>query len=143
MQDTWKARHNLTLTLGLRYSLERPVYETQGFEVRPATPLSTYFAQRIAASQQGNNFVDPVMINLLRPSESWAVDVQLGQKQFPTARGVCMVFGLLSRKSVLRGGFALTNDYYGQALAVDWDLNSTLGFTSRVPTLTPIHTTPA
>src|SRR5262249_19014569 len=61
-QDTWKMRHNLTLTLGLRYSLERPVYETQGFEVRPTTALSTYFAQRIAASQQGNNFVDPVVI---------------------------------------------------------------------------------
>jgi len=33
-------------------------------------------------------------------------------------------------KSVFRGGFAMTNDYYGQALAVDWDLNNTLGFTS-------------
>jgi len=41
-----------------------------------------------------------------------------------------------SGKSVLRGGFALTNDYYGQALAVDWDLNNTLGFTSN-------YTTPA
>ncbi|HMK23394.1 MAG TPA: carboxypeptidase-like regulatory domain-containing protein, partial [Terriglobales bacterium] len=27
IQDTWKVRQNLTLTLGLRYSLERPVYE--------------------------------------------------------------------------------------------------------------------
>ena len=36
--------------------------------------------------------------------------------------------------SVLRGGFAMTNDYYGQALAVDWDLNNTLGFTSNFTT---------
>ena len=36
----------------------------------------------------------------------------------------------------MRGGFAMTNDYYGQALAVDWDLNNTLGFTSN-------YTTPA
>jgi hypothetical protein len=41
-----------------------------------------------------------------------------------------------SGKSVLRGGFAITNDYYGQALAVDFDLNNTLGFTSN-------YTTPA
>src|SRR5262249_42572880 len=34
-------------------------------------------------------------------------------------------------KSVFRGGFAMTNDYYGQALAVDWDFNKTLGFTSN------------
>jgi hypothetical protein len=39
-------------------------------------------------------------------------------------------------KSVIRAGFALTNDYYGQALAVDFDLNNTLGFTSN-------YTTPA
>ena len=37
-------------------------------------------------------------------------------------------------KSVIRGGFAMTNDYYGQALAVDWDLNTTLGFTSNFTT---------
>ena len=28
----------------------------------------------------------------------------------------------------------MTNDYYGQALAVDWDLNNTLGFTSNFTT---------
>ena len=38
VQDTWKVRPNLTLTLGLRYSLERPVYESQGFEVQPTYP---------------------------------------------------------------------------------------------------------
>src|SRR5260370_8534595 len=41
-------------------------------------------------------------------------------------------------KSVLRGGFSLVNDNYGEALAVDWDLNNTLGFTSNFTT--PAHT---
>jgi len=48
IQDSWKIRPHLTLTLGLRYSLERPVYETQGFEVQPTVPLGTYFQDRIA-----------------------------------------------------------------------------------------------
>ena len=52
-QDTWKARHNLTLTLGLRYSLERPVYETQGIRGAPTVPLGTYFAERLAAANNG------------------------------------------------------------------------------------------
>src|SRR5216684_3502438 len=43
VQDSWKIRPHFTLTLGLRYSLERPVYETQGFEVQPTIPLGTYF----------------------------------------------------------------------------------------------------
>src|SRR5260370_7391049 len=37
-------------------------------------------------------------------------------------------------KSVLGGGFSLVNDNYGEALAVDWDLNNTLGFTSNFTT---------
>jgi hypothetical protein len=34
-------------------------------------------------------------------------------------------------QSVIRGGFAVTNDYFGQALAVNFDTNNTLGFSSN------------
>ncbi len=146
LQDSWKIRPHLTLTLGLRYSLERPVYETQGFEVQPNVPLGTYFQERLAASAQGNNFSAPVVINRSgpvnggKPMYNW--DKNNFQPRIAVAWSPNYSGGLLhslfgdSGKSVLRGGFALTNDYYGQALAVDWDLNNTLGFTSN-------YTTPA
>ena len=47
IQDTWKIRPSLTLTAGLRYSLERPVYETHGFETQPTMPLGQYLANRV------------------------------------------------------------------------------------------------
>ena len=146
VQDSWKIRPHLTLTLGLRYSLERPVYETQGFEVQPTVPLGTYFQERLAAATQGQNFIDPVVINRSgpvnggKPMYNW--DKNNFQPRVAAAWSPNYASGLLhalfgdSGKSVLRGGFALTNDYYGQALAVDWDLNNTLGFTSN-------YTTPA
>ena len=31
-------------------------------------------------------------------------------------------------ESVIRGGFGITNDYYGEQLAVTFDLNNALGF---------------
>jgi len=39
------------------------------------------------------------------------------------------VFGR-NNQSVFRGAFSITNDYYGQQLAVTFDLNNTLGFSS-------------
>jgi hypothetical protein len=144
LQDSWKVRPHLTLTLGLRYSLERPVYETQGFEVQPTVPLGTYFQDRLNAAAQGGNFVDPIVINRSGPANggkpmyNW--DKNNFQPRIAVAWSPNYSDGLLhslfgdSGKSVIRGGFAITNDYYGQALAVDWDLNNTLGFTSNFTT---------
>jgi hypothetical protein len=146
VQDSWRVRPHLTFTVGLRYGLERPVYETKGFEVQPEVPLGTYFAQRLAAAEQGNNFADPIVINKSGPANggkpmyNW--DKNNFQPRVAVAWSPNYSSGLLhsifgdSGKSVIRGGFAMTNDYYGQALAVDWDLNNTLGFTSN-------YTTPA
>src|SRR2546426_6817555 len=128
IQDTWRVRPNLTLTLGLRYSLERPVYETQGFEVQPTVPLGQYFAERVAAGKQGTNFVDPIVINRSGPANGGKPLYNWDKNNFQPR--IALAWSPDS-KTVLRGGFALTNDYYGQALAVDWDLNNTLGFTSN------------
>jgi hypothetical protein len=134
-QDTWKARRNLTLTLGLRYSLERPVYETQGFEVQPTIPLGTYFANRLKAAANGTNYIEPIVINRSGPANGGKPMYNWNKLNFQPRLAFAWSLDSAS-KSVLRGGFALTNDYYGEALAVDWDLNNTLGFTSN-------YTTPA
>jgi hypothetical protein len=142
--DSWKFRPHLTLTLGLRYSLERPVYETNGFEVQPTVPLSVYFQDRLNAAAHGTNFTDPITVNRSGPANggkpmyNW--DKNNFQPRVAVAWSPNFSSGLLHKlfgdtnTSVLRGGFAMTNDYYGQALAVDWDLNNTLGFTSNFTT---------
>ena len=156
VQDSWKIRRSLTLTLGLRYSLERPVYENQGFEVQPGvlqgsgacqtTSLSAFFQSRLAAATQGNNYFAPICVSKSGPVNggppmyNW--DKNNFQPRVAVAWSPGYSQGLLhalfgdAGKSVVRGGFGMTNDNYGQALAVDWDLNNTLGFTSN-------YTTPA
>jgi Carboxypeptidase regulatory-like domain len=130
VQDSWKARPNLTLTLGLRYSLEKPVYEKNGYEVRPEVPLSTYFAERLAAAANGQNFTDPIVVNLSGPANHGKPLYDWDKKNFQPRLAFAWSPAGTSGKSVIRGGFSLTTDYYGQALAVDFDLNNTLGFTS-------------
>jgi hypothetical protein len=156
VQDTWKLNPSLTLTLGLRYSLEKPVYEKNGFEVQPGilqssgacttTSLTTYFDRRLAAAKQGTNYDAPICINRSGPANGGPPMYSWDKNNFQPRIAVAWspnggdgFFGRLlghGGASVFRGGVALTNDYYGQALAVDWDLNNTLGFTSN-------YTTPA
>src|SRR5580658_3651009 len=52
-QDTWKVKPNLTLTLGLRYSLFSPPWETNGLQVGTTFSLGTWFNERGAGMLQG------------------------------------------------------------------------------------------
>ncbi|MBK9154321.1 MAG: TonB-dependent receptor [Chloracidobacterium sp.] len=139
-QDTWKVRPNLTLTLGMRYGLSMPVYETQGFETAPNIGLSDYLERRREAMETGQNYQEPISVRLAgkvngldsmypldknnwqpRASVAWSPDFEDGFWS--------KVFGAGS-ESVFRGGFAITNDYFGQQLATQWDGGNTLGFSS-------------
>jgi len=127
IQDTWKIRPSLTLTMGLRYSLERPVYETHGFETQPTMPLGQYLANRIAAGEQGQNYFVPITIKSSGPANGGPPLYNWDKNNFQPR--VAMAWSPDNGKTSLRGGFGITNDYFGQALAVGFDLNNSLGYT--------------
>jgi hypothetical protein len=140
-QDSWKVKRNLTLNLGLRYGLSRPVYETQGFQAKPNQSLQSYFDKRVAAAKQGVNFTDPITVLLAGPANNapgfYSLDTNNFQPRISVAWSPGFKHGFLAKlfgseeQSVFRGGFAITNDYFGQALAVNFDTNNTLGFSSN------------
>jgi hypothetical protein len=127
-QDYWKARKNLTFTLGVRYSLGRPVYETHGFEVQPSIPLGVYFENRVNSAAQGTPYNNPVSLQLSGPANHGKPMYNWDRNNFQPRVGVAYS---VDDKTVFRGGFAMTNDYYGEALATFFDLNNQLGFSSQ------------
>ena len=143
-QDIWKMRDNFTLTYGLRYGLSRPVYERNGFQSRPSVGLAEYLEKRFAAAERGENFTDPLTVVLAGPKHDAPGFYPLDKNNFQPRAAVAWspafrsgFFGTLfgtEKQSVFRGGFAITNDYFGQALAVNFDGNNTLGFN---PSTTP------
>jgi Carboxypeptidase regulatory-like domain len=144
VQDIWKFRSNLTFTLGLRYSLGRPIYETKGFEMASNIPLSDLFAQRVAGAAQGTpvntlvTFDRSGPVNSRPPLYSW--DKNNFQPRIAVAWSPAFKHGLLAKvfgsesQSQFRGGFGITNDQYGEALAVNFDLNNAVGFVSNFTT---------
>jgi hypothetical protein len=140
-QDSWKLRKDLTLNVGVRYGLSRPVYETNGFEVKPNIAAEEYLRRRIAGSSRGVPYLEPMIIDLSGPANgksplyNW--DKNNFQPRISVAWNPSFESGILKKifgdsgKSVWRAGFSITNDYFGQALATLFDSSNTLGFTSE------------
>jgi len=139
-QDIWKPFRNLTLTLGLRYGLSRPVYEQNGFQVVPKERLGEFFDRRVASAAQGVPLNDLIEFELAGPKNKrqgfYSLDKNNFQPRIAAAWspnfGNKFLRGLFGKEteSVIRGGFAITNDYFGQQLAVSFDGLSSIGFTS-------------
>ncbi|MBX3265593.1 MAG: TonB-dependent receptor [Acidobacteria bacterium] len=140
-QDSWKIRPNFTLNLGIRYGLSTPVYETQGFQAKPNITLSEYLQRRIDAAEQGQNYTEPLQVILAGKAnnapgfykmdwDNWQPRISAAWSPNFKSGWLGTIFGTNS-ESVIRGGFAITNDYFGQALAVNFDGNNRLGFSSN------------
>ncbi|MCA1630938.1 MAG: hypothetical protein LC774_11485, partial [Acidobacteria bacterium] len=133
-QDIWKINPSLTVTYGLRYGLSKPVYETQGFMAAPNIPLGEYLRRRIESASQGINYVEPIVVNKVNHLYNW--DKNNFQPRVGVAWSPDFGDNLLgsffghNHKGVLRGGFAMTNDYFGQQLAATFNSQNTLGFAS-------------
>jgi hypothetical protein len=140
IQDAWKIRQNLTLSAGLRYSLWRPVYETNGYEAQPNITLAEFFARRVAGMNAGQPYNDLITVdksgpvNGGKPMYNWDKTVFLPKvavawsPRFESS-WLQRIFGT-NEKSVIRGGFAISNDYFGPQIATFFDTRNTLGFNS-------------
>lgn len=141
VQDVWKVRPSLTLTLGLRYALSRPVYEQDGFQVIPSFPLGDYLEARAEAAEIGVPFNDPIQFVLAGPKNNapgfYKLDKNNWQPRIAAAWSPNFKNGVLrsifgsAGDSVLRGGFGISNDYFGSQLAVSFDGLTTMGFTTQ------------
>lgn len=140
VQDSWRIRPNLTFTYGLRYSTSTPVYERNGVQVSPTQSLGDFFERRARSADMGVPLNELITLdragkvnnrpgyydqdfNNFAPSIAVAYSPNLGGF-FGSALG-------RNGKSVIRGGYRLSYDRIGSQLAVNFDLNSSLGFASE------------
>ncbi len=140
IQDRWKLMRNLTVTAGLRYAISRPVYEQNGFQVVPSQRLGDIFDRRVAASSQGVPLSELIQFEKAGPVNNgqgfYSMDLNNFQPRVAVAWSPNFQSGFLKAMfgeegdSTIRGGFAITNDYFGGQLAVSFDGLSTIGFTS-------------
>lgn len=139
-QDSWRIRPNLTVTYGLRWYTSTPVYETNGLQVKPVQSLGEYFERRVAGAEAGRPVNDLITVDLAGKENGRPGYYDQDWNNFAPSIAVAWSpdfgdnwFGRLigrNGKSVIRGGFRVSYDRIGSQLAVNFDLNSTLGFKS-------------
>ena len=136
-QDSWRLRPNLTLSYGLRWSTSTPVYESHGLQVAPTVSLGDIFNSRVAGAAAGTPFNDLIKIDLAGKVNKKPGYYKQDWNNFAPSVAVAWqpafkhgVFGALfgDHKSTIRGGLRKSFDHLGGALAVGFDLNSTLGY---------------
>jgi hypothetical protein len=151
-QDSWKARTNLTITYGLRYSLLQPPVETSGTQVgickvsgTACTPysLTGYYEASAQQAAQGGaaNAVGEVGFDLNgrangRP-DFWNMEKKdLGPRvalaYSPNAKDGFWnkVFG--DGKSSIRAGYSLVFDHFGAATVNTFDTTGSFGLSSQI-----------
>lgn len=139
-QDSWKVRPNITLTYGLRYGLSMPVTETNGYETVPSIVLSDYLDRRINAMSNGQNYDEVLSVRLAGKAngldsvypldkDNWQPRISIAWSPEYNKGFLGSLFGS-GTESVIRAGFSITNDYFGQQLATNWDGANTLGFST-------------
>jgi hypothetical protein len=151
-QDTWKVRPNLTLTLGARYSLFSPPWETNGLQVTPNTSLSDWFNQRATGMLQGVpasaacclSFNPGGPANHAPGFYNWDTKNIGPHVAFAWSPGEHSgVLGSLfggSGKTVVRGGFGLVFDRLGPALLATFDQNGSFGLSTELTNTGGIET---
>lgn len=164
-QDIWKISPTFTMTLGVRWSLFAPPWETNKLQVQPTTNLDTWFQNRAKEGLSGiGSWNDPaVAFDWSGPANGRPGFYNWDKKDFgprvalawaPRKSGGLLGTLLGEGKTSIRAGFGMVYDRFGQGIADDFsrygsfglstELTNPAGFLSpyNAPRLTDLHTIP-
>jgi hypothetical protein len=144
VQDVWKVKPNLTLTLGLRYSLFSPPWETNGLQVGTTFSLGDWFNDRGQGMLQGlpSNAQPLVTYELAGPANgkpgyynwdyhNFAPRVAFAWSPDASSGLLGALFGGKGRSSI-RGGFGIVYDRVGESLVDTFDQNGSFGLSTSL-----------
>ena len=129
VQDSWRARPNLTFTFGLRYTLLGTPWETKGQEAAPTIDTHAFFNQRETAALQGQVY-EPTL-SFATAGKYYGKPGYWPESKNNFAPRFAVAYSP-DNKTSIRMGAGLYYDHYGEGLVNTFDQNGSFGLSSQV-----------
>jgi hypothetical protein len=139
-QDAFRMKPNLTITVGVRYSLLQTPYEVNGQQVAPTIDLHQWFENRAIAAKQGLGNQPPISF---APSGQgrggqpyWPMNKNNFAPRVSVAYSPDSTDGLWKSlfggpgKTAIRAGFGLYYDHFGEGIVDGFSQFGSFGLTS-------------
>jgi len=137
LQDSWRARPNLTFTFGMRHTILQTPYETTGQQVAPTIDTHAWFMQREAAAQKGVIYEPDLQFAPTGPTYGkpgyWPKSKNNIAPRFAVAFSP-------DPKTSIRAGAGIYYDHYGEGLVNAFDQHGSFGVSSQVTNQAGVNT---
>jgi hypothetical protein len=129
VQDSWRARPNLTITFGLRHTILQTPYEENGQQIAPTIDTNAWYRQRNTSALHGEVY-EPLL--QFSPSGPANHAPGLWSKQKTNFAPRLAVVYAPNEKTSIRSGFGLYFDHYGEGIVNSFDQFGSFGLNTSV-----------
>jgi hypothetical protein len=147
VQDQWRLKSNLTVTLGLRHTLLQTPYETNGQQAAPSVSMHDWFNQRQAAMFAGQTYNAPISFDISGKANGgkpyWNWDYTDFAPRFAIAYSPNIFQKLFGGpgKTSIRAGYGKYYDHYGEGIVNSFDQNGAFGLSTSITNAPSSQTT--
>jgi hypothetical protein len=146
VQDSWRVRPSLTVTVGLRHTLLQTPYETHGQQAQPTLDMDQWFKTRGQQAALGNSYSQEISFapsgqaRGLKPY--WPMQKANFAPRFSIAYSPSAEDGFWHKlfggagKSSIRAGYGLYYDHYGEGIVNSFDQFGSFGLSESISNAT-------
>ena len=127
VQDTWHARRNLNITLGLRHTILQTPWETSGQQVAPTIDTHAWFLKRQSEAEQGQIYEQALSLAPAGKANNAPAYWPKQKANFAPRVGFAWS---PSPRTTWRGGFGMYYDHFGEAMTYTFDQTGSYGLSA-------------